>query len=317
MTKRVGLVGCGSMGANHARVIATGVHSKLEVVIDPNEQVGQAMANRYGARWAPDLDQLGDVDAAVVAAPTDTHHALVLDLIGRSVPTLVEKPLCPSLTQCTELIEAAHVAATPLMCGLLERFNSAVILALAMAEQPVHVRTERHSPYAPRVRSGVGWDLLIHDIDLVVRAFEEPPTQSLVASGTFHPNSLPLAEDVAEVIMTFPENRIAAVSASRLGQRKSREMTICELDKVIEVDLLRRGVTVYRHTTIEESEIGHAGFRQRTEIEVPEVVGSEPLVAQFDHFLRLIRGEVDAEAELASILPSHQVVEDLLRARGV
>ena len=68
---------------------------------------------------------------------------------------------------------------------------------------------------------------------------------------------------------------------------------------MIEVDLLRRGVTAYRHTTI-EGETAHGGFRQYTEIEVPEIVGTEPLVAQLDYFARLARGEVDVDAERLS-----------------
>ena len=42
---------------------------------------------------------------------------------------------------------------------------------MAMLEAPRYVRAERHSPYAPRIKTGVAWDLLVHDVDLVVRAF--------------------------------------------------------------------------------------------------------------------------------------------------
>ena len=91
-------------------------------------------------------------------------------------------------------------------------------------------------------------------------------------------------------------------------------MVIHELDRMIEVDLLRRGVTAYRHTTI-EGDVGHAGFRQMTEMEVPEIIGAEPLATQLAHFVALVRGEVDADAERSSILPAHRVVDQALSVR--
>jgi hypothetical protein len=281
MTLRLALVGCGSMGLNHARVIATGSRTDLVTIIDPDETVGRTVAERYGATWAPDLDGLTDVDAAVIAAPTEHHHRLALPVIEAGLPLLIEKPVCPSVADTEEIVAASERAGTPLMCGLLERFNPAVMVAFAMAEQPLHVRTERHSPYVPRIKTGVAWDLLVHDVDLVVR---------------------------------FGDG-IATASASRMGQRKVRTMVIWELDKMIEVDLLRRGVTVYRHTHVEASEADRAGFRQSTEIEIPEILGSEPLVSQLDHFVNLLEGTVDVEVERASILPAHRVVESVLAAR--
>ena len=84
--------------------------------------------------------------------------------------------------------------------------------------------------------------------------------------------------------MRFAGGGIASASASRIGQRKVRSMVIHELDRMIEVDLLRRGVTAYRHTSI-EGDAGHAGFRQMTEMEVPEIIGAEPLASQLAHFV--------------------------------
>ena len=55
---------------------------------------------------------------------------------------------------------------------------------------------------------------------------------------------------------------------------------------MIEIDLLRRGVTSYRHTTIESDESGR-GFRQATEMEIPEIIGREPLATQLDRFVDL------------------------------
>lgn len=316
MTLSVALVGCGSMGRNHARVIATGARTTLTTVIDPDERVGRGIAENYSASWAPDLNGLGDVDAVVVAAPTEYHHGIAIPLIEAGLPLLIEKPLCPSIQDTEALIAASAKAGTPLMCGLLERFNPAVMVAMSMADNPLHVRTERHSPYAPRIKTGVAWDLLVHDVDLVVRAFGgDAPDRVEVAVGQYHPSSLPGAEDVVETVMHFGDG-IAISSVSRIGQKKSRMMVLWELDKMIEVDLLRRGVTVYRHSHVEASSEGGSGFRQSTEIEIPEIIGAEPLVTQLDHFVDLVDGKIDMAAERSSILPAHSVVASALAVGG-
>jgi predicted dehydrogenase len=311
---RVALVGAGSMGRNHARVISESTRTELAVVVDPVEAVGQAVADGLGSRWAADLDGIGDVDAVVIAAATEHHYRLALDVIGAGKPLLIEKPVCPSLAQTHEVLDAAQAAGTPLMCGFLERYNPAVLVARQMVQDPRFIRAERHSPYAPRIRTGVGWDLLVHDVDLISQIFGgSDPLGLSVEVGHFHPSSVPGAEDVVETSLRFDGGGIASASASRIGQRKIRTLMIQELDRMIEVDLLRRGVTSYRHTTIESDESGR-GFRQATEMEVPEIVGREPLATQLDRFVDLVDGKIDADVERRSIVPAHRIVQQALDA---
>lgn len=310
---RVGLVGLGSMGANHARVIAASPRAELVAVVDPREAAGATAAEKFGARWAGDLDGLGDVDAVVVAAATEHHHTIALDVIRAGLPLLVEKPVCPSLSQTEEVLGAAEAAGVPLMCGFLERYNPAVLVARHMMTDPRYVRAERHSPYVPRIRTGVAWDLLVHDVDLISQIFGGSDPDGLsVEVGQFHPSSVPGAEDVIEVGLRFGSG-IGSASASRIGQRKVRTLVIQELDRMIEVDLLRRGVTSYRHTTIEADESGR-GFRQATEMEIPEIIGREPLAAQLDRFVDLVEGTVDADEERRSVLPAHRIVQRAVEA---
>jgi predicted dehydrogenase len=312
---KIALIGSGSMGKNHARVIAAGDRTELAIVIDPDEASGRATAEAYGAVWAPELSGLDQVGAAVIAAPTEYHHGLARDVIAAGLPLLVEKPVCPSLAQTQELVDASAAAGTPMMCGLLERFNPAVMVAMRMIEAPVYVRATRHSPYAARIKTGVAWDLLVHDVDLVVRAFGgEHPEHLNVRAGQFHASSVPGAEDIVETTMGFGGG-IASVSASRLGQTKVRSMIIQELDRMIEVDLLRRGLTSYRHATIEAEE-GQSGFRQFTEMEVPDIAGVEPLVGQLHHFVDLVEGKVDVDMERQSFLPAHRIVDEVVALRS-
>ena len=311
-TRRIALIGAGSMGRNHARVIAENGQAQLALVVDPFEETGRRTADLYGADWAPDIDATASMDGVVVAASTEYHYDIATELIHAGLPLLIEKPICPSFAQTVEILDASERADVPIMCGFLERYNPAVVVARHMIRDPLFIRAERHSPYVPRIKTGVAWDLLVHDVDLISQLFGgSEPTSVNVQVGYFHPSSLAGAEEIVEASLGFDGGSLASASASRLGQRKVRTMVVQSLDQMIEIDLLRRGVVSYRHATIEGDAAG-TGFKQSTEMEVPEINGQEPLAAQFDRFLQLVDGRVDPQVERSSILPAHRIVDRAL-----
>lgn len=304
------LIGAGSMGSLHARVIAQSPLTELAAIVDPRPEIGQAVADRHSTTWLPELPDLAGYDAVVIAAATEAHHELALLTIEAGLPTLVEKPVADGLEKTREILTLSEARGVPIMCGLLERFNAAVLTAKALVDDPVFLTATRHSPYAPRIKTGVGWDLLVHDVDLASVFLGGEPTTISSRLGQFHPSSVPGAEDVVEATIEFTGGKIAHVSASRIGQRKIRTLSIHDLDKLVEVDLLRRDVTVYRHVSDQPADAEGRGYRSQTSIEIPELVsGTEPLVAQLAHFVQLIDGTIDADVERRSILPAHQIVE--------
>jgi predicted dehydrogenase len=306
---RVVLFGAGSMGRNHARIIAASSHADLVGIVDPFEQNGRAATEQYGGEWYPDAeDALKRADAVVVAASTEYHYGIATQVLDAGLPVLIEKPVCPSLEQTEEILLTAEQRGVPVQCGFLERYNAGVVAAQTLIEDPVYVRAERHSPHWARIKTGVAWDVLVHDADLISRIFgSQSPEKVNAELGYFHPQSVEGAEDVIDMTLRFPGNGIASASASRIGQRKVRRLTIQSLDSMVEVDLLLRSVTKYRHTNIESTD-GRAGFKQMTEMEVPEVSGLEPLAAQFEHFVDLVEGRVDIDEERRSILPAHRII---------
>ncbi len=313
---RIALVGAGSMGSLHARVIAQSERAELAVVIDSRQDAGEPVARQYGASWRPELDSTEDVDAVVVAVATEAHHRIGLEVLGRGRPVLVEKPLADQLVEAQDLIDASTKQDVPLMCGLLERYNPAIRTALSVVENPRHVTSVRHSPYVPRIRTGVSSDLLIHDVDIVVRLAGADPSTVRGSFGYLHPDSPPDSEDVADALLGFPGGMVASLSASRVSQHKVRGFTIAEAGRLVEVDLLRNAVTIYRHVLNEASPDGLT-YKQQTIIEIPALVSSrEPLAAQLDRFLDLVEGSVDAAEERASIMPAHRVVEQIRRDAG-
>lgn len=313
---RIGLIGAGSMGALHARTVASSQASQLTWVADPNLEAAKKLGDRWGARAVVDPD-FSSVDAIVVAAPTEFHESLGEAIISVGKPLLMEKPLGADLEQSTRMVEAAKKMGSVLMCGLLERFNPALRTAAEIVVDPVGMKSTRHSPYAPRIKTGVAWDLLIHDVDFCVRLFGESPKAVTALTSRVNPNSVRTAEDVVECAVLFSGDRLGSMSASRLAHTKTRAVTIFEIDRAIEIDLLRQDITIYRHVENRAGELGESSYLQQTIIEIPVVRHlGEPLAHQWQRFIDLTEGRIDIDAERNSILPAHEVVARCLAADG-
>ena len=309
---RIGLIGAGTMGALHARVISTSPRAELAWVHDHDESAGRATADRHSSHFAPEID-LSHVDAVVVAAPTQFHHEIGLEVLGNRTPLLMEKPLANTLQEVDALLASAEHHDTPIMCGLLERFNPAVRTAFELSRVPLHFRSVRHSPMTARIQTGVGGDLLVHDLDLAIRLFGEEPTSAIGLTGQ-EGDADGEVDDIAEALLRFGDYGVAALSASRRSQRKVRAIMIADADRLIEVDLLRQDVTIYRHV-LESPTDDDLGYRQQTIIDVPVLrYHGEPLMMQLDHFVDLVQGTVDPRTERESIRPPHAVLEALSAA---
>lgn len=310
---RLALVGAGVMGNFHARVISQSERCELKYVVDPRQAEGEETAKRFDATWRAQLPDLDDIDGVIVAAATEAHHSIATSVLASETALLIEKPVSANLQETEEIVALADDKDLPLMCGLLERFNPAVMTVAEIIESPLHIMTRRHSQYAPRIKTGVAWDLLIHDVDLILRFANGAPLKKIQGvAQTYHPQSLVIAEDVVEANLQFESGVIGHASASRIGHRKIREILIYEEDRLIEVDLLRHDLTIFHNVSVDAPNEGR-NYRQQTVIEIPELIkGPEPLAAQLNHFADLIEEKADRAAERNGILPSHQVIDAIL-----
>ncbi len=301
---RIGLLGAGAMGANHARIVASSGVAELCIVADPDAAAAERVAGQHGARWTTSPEALYGCDAVVVASPTERHLESALPLLAAGRPLLVEKPLANDAASVESLVRAARSAGIPIMCGFVERFNAAVVTGLGrLTAAPLSFHTVRHSPAAPRITTSVVSDLLIHDLDLVATAL--PGRRPVSVSAVLATPAGASVVEQADAVVGWEGGPVANLSASRLGQRKVRTLSVTSSNELVEVDLLRQNVTVYRHVT---HELVDGSYRSDTIVDIPFVRhAGEPLALQFEHFVALVRGEVDPERELSSLVVSHQI----------
>src|SRR5258708_21139615 len=92
---RVGVIGAGVMGSNHARVLAGLPDTTLVGVVDPLPAHRTRATELTGCRTFATLDELvaEGIDAVTVAAPTHLHHEITLAGITREIHVMDEKPI--------------------------------------------------------------------------------------------------------------------------------------------------------------------------------------------------------------------------------
>jgi myo-inositol 2-dehydrogenase / D-chiro-inositol 1-dehydrogenase len=133
MTVRVGIIGVGIMGADHARTLVTQVPgATLQSVYDADTARARAVAEETGAA-SVGSDPLGvvndpAVDAVLIASPDKTHRELTLACLAARKPVLCEKPLAPTARECLEIVDAeTRLGKKLVQVGYMRRFDPSYV----------------------------------------------------------------------------------------------------------------------------------------------------------------------------------------------
>ncbi len=241
---RLGVVGVGVMGFNHARVLAEMPGVTLVGVADPDDKQAEFVRRTLGCASVPHLDDLLalGVDAISIAAPTHLHRGIALSAVARGVHVLVEKPIASSVEEGREIIAAARRAGVTLMVGHVERFNPAVqaIKEAIRDEDILSIAITRVGPFPPRMSNvGVVIDLAVHDIDLIswFTGSEIVEVQPQLSSAKAE------REDIALLQFRTASGVLAHINTNWLTPFKARTVHVATKRKYVIGDLLTRQVT--------------------------------------------------------------------------
>lgn len=284
---RIALAGAGVMGANHARLLSSLPDCELVAVVEQDEGRGQAVAAMAGTTHLTSIDELpDDVQAVVIATPTETHEALGLALLDRGVDLLIEKPFASSSAEARRLLDAAEDSDQILMVGHIERFNPAFVELQRFLDEPLHLEFTRVGPFSPRVGTDVVLDLMIHDLDLAL-AMAGSPVASMSATGRIVMGD---TLDLAAALLVFENGLTTTLTASRVAQIKVRKIDVTQRESFASADLVRQDVTINRLSHSEFLAEGVPVYRQSGLVEIPFVEQrGEPLAVELRHFLSCVR----------------------------
>lgn len=303
---RVGVLGVGSLGKEHARIyadLAAAGAVRFVGVFDVQAESAKAHAEKHRVQaFATVNEMLGEVDAVSVVTPTVTHHALASQALKAGKHVLVEKPMTDSAEQAAELVRLAQAAGLVLQVGHVERFNPVYRYLEEAATQPRFIECHRLSPYPKRSTDiGVVLDLMIHDLD-VVMAFVKSPVVSVEAVGI---PVLSRSEDIANARLRFANGCIANLTASRISPERTRKIRVFSAGPkptYISLDYRAQEGFLYRLAADDEPEssllkkllsasdsaiVSEFGGRKIVREPVP-ITKDEPLKCELQHFIQCV-----------------------------
>jgi len=271
---RIGIIGTGSMGRNHLRVVHSIPGFQLTCAADVNEENLHSACEPYKIEQSCNYQDLVDlVDAVMVSTPTESHYLIAKYYLEHHKHVLVEKPFTINLEQADELIELAEKNNLTLAVGHLERFNPAVIHIDSMVKRPLFIEIQRLGSFSPRsLDVDVIMDLMIHDLDIILQ-WDKSGIKQINASG------IPIISkkiDIANVRLEFASGLVANVTASRVSQKKTRKLRIFQKNKYFSLDYKKKRVKMF--------ELSNGNIIE----DIPEIEEVEPLLNLWNNFLKTI-----------------------------
>jgi predicted dehydrogenase len=249
---KVGLIGLGNMGRNHLRILSMLKGFELAFVADANGEVAAKSGEVHGIPGVVDpTPLLAGVDAVVICTPTVTHAEYIRLAAAHVKNIFVEKPLAATLEEAQEIASFAKEKGLNVQVGFIERFNPAVQAlktVLDRTERVISLDFTRTNKVSARITDvDVVTDLMIHDIDLAL--YLNGPARSVAAHGFAHGRMI----DFASALITHDNGQFSRIQASRVTDKKIRQIEGTCVDMFVDCDLLRKEILINRQSEARET----------------------------------------------------------------
>ena len=317
-TIRMGLIGLGSMGRHHARVIREVEGMDLVAVADP-------YGDKHGVAGPlavlPDVEALiGEgIDAAMVAVPTYLHEEVALALAGAGVHTMVEKPIAATAESGERVARAFEEAGLVGAVGYVERCNPALREMRRRIEagelgEVYQITTSRQGPFPARIADvGVVKDLATHDIDLTAWIAQSPYVsvagQVTHRSGREH-------EDMVVATGQLESGIIVSHIVNWLSPRKVRETVATGENGSFVANTLSGDLTFVANGDVRSEWDGVSVFRGVSEGDSTRyaIARREPLRVEQEGFRDALWGRDSDIVSMADGVHTLRVVEAVLES---
>lgn len=234
-TVRFGVVGAGSLGFHHVRIVRDLASSYLVGFYDLDPNRAREVSEQLAVPAIGSLDALLEqVDAVVVATPTTTHCEIAETALERGIHVLIEKPIAATLQEADRILTAASRSEAKVQIGHVERFNTALVGARPYVDEPLFIESHRLAPFTERGTDvAVVLDLMIHDVDLVA-SLVGSPIEDIQATGI--PVLTP-SVDIANARIRFQGGAVANLTASRVSTDRMRKLRIFQRSGYLSLNL--------------------------------------------------------------------------------
>jgi predicted dehydrogenase len=324
---RTAVVGAGKMGTIHAKVYQQMSQTQLVAVVDTDLNKARKLAKKYKAQAFEDYSQLlGKVDAVTIASPTTSHLELASAFIKQNIPVLIEKPLATNVDECKKIVDLAQQYNTIVAVGHSERCNPVVQAMKRLNIEPKFIEAHRISPYPFRSTDiSVVLDVMIHDIDIIL-SMAQSRIKKVEAVGVAVIDD---KEDICNARITFENDCIANVTASRLALKTERKLRVFSKQAYISVDYLKQyGIVIQADPNLdvvkwvkEKRKLKSFDFlkfkwKDLLHVEELKIDDKEPLRLEQEAFIAAVtdssvKPEVSAEEGLAAMECAEKILQSV------
>ena len=289
---RVGVVGTGSLGYHHARLLRDVPGVSFLGIHDVNPERARTVSTELGVPSHASLaDLFTQVDAVSIVVPTPAHFAVAKAALTAGKHLLIEKPITVTLDEADELVALAAARGLLVQIGHIERFNRAIRAAMPHVDHPLFIDSDRLAPFNPRGSDvAVVLDLMIHDIDLLL-TLTGAKVRDVSAAGI--PVLTP-SIDIANARITFENGAVATITASRVSKDRMRKLRIFQRNGYLSLDLAAGTGEMYRLrrdldlALLARSAQPMEAFVERVALDAPE---GEPLKLELESFAAALHGD--------------------------
>ena len=322
---RIGVIGLGSMGKNHARVCSELDDIELTGVSDIDIEVSNKIANRLRTKNYTDYrDLISEIDAAIVATPTIHHYDIALDLLNKGKHVLIEKPICDTIEKANTLFTKAEEQGLVVAVGHIERHNPAVRFVKDNLDAKrfgdlITIISKRVSNFPGRIRDvGVIFDFGVHDID-VMRYLSGEVVSVYAKAGKFFGNIE--HEDHANIVLNFDNGITGVIEVNWLTPMKIRKLFLTCSKSFVEADYISQSVTISSSSFEDVDEMNLYNVRIQHNINQVSIEKREPLKNEIEDFISAInqkkRPLVSAEDGVMALKIAQASTKSYLEGREI
>ena len=296
------IIGLGYWGKIYYRILNSNDNINLSAVVDSSQNINLDERTKH----FPDLEDLLNskinIDAAIIATPTNTHYEITKKLLNNGIHVLVEKPLSTKADEASELINLADEKNLVLLVDHTFLYNEAINFAIKSIQDGeigslLHINFERTN-LGP-IRSDVSclWDLTTHDVSILNAITPEEPTK--IRASSFN-TSQTESFDMVNVSLNYENNLFVTMFSSWLHPEKTRKIKIVGDKKMIVFDDLNfnEPIKIYdkKFDQIYDKEISQNNNNSFFSFSIGDVVSpfiqnSEPLQQVVKHFMSSIKND--------------------------
>jgi predicted dehydrogenase len=311
---KIGVVGCGGIGAVHVRSWAKVDGARVAAACDADLERARAAGAPAYDDFARMLDEQ-PLDAVDICTPPHLHAPLALEALGRGLPVLCEKPLARNPEEARRIVGAAEKAGVLLMTAFCHRFHPPVeavheLIRNGTLGRVLMFRNRFGTRFAgvedrwfsDREIAGGGalMDTSVHSVDLFRHLVGEV-AQAAGALASFNP-AITDVEDSAAILLTADTGAIGVIEASWMTPWSANVVEVYGENGAAVIDY-DSGQTRYR---LQGAEVWK---------EIPNTNGDR-FVEELRHFAAVLRGEtgprVTGQDGLRAVEVIYQAYRNLL-----